>query len=57
MKKSDQNTKDYTKNSIVDMFDQTVKNPNDTSKIFDQMKNLLDKTLKQFDKLTKEIYA
>jgi hypothetical protein len=57
MKKSDQNTKNYTKNSIVDMFDQTVKNSNDTSKIFNQMKNLLDKTLKQFDKLTKEIYA
>jgi|GEM_PF-2767735 len=39
------------------MFDQTLKNSNDTSKIFDQMKNLLDKTLKQFVKLTKEIYA
>lgn len=57
MKNSDQNTKNYTKYSIVDMFDQTSKNSNDISKVFDQMKNLLNKTLKQFDKLTKEIYA
>ncbi|MDD2356492.1 MAG: hypothetical protein PHX13_01105 [Thiovulaceae bacterium] len=57
IKNSDQNTKNYTKSSIIDMFDQTLKNSNDTSRVFDQMKNLLDKTLKQFDKLTQALYA
>lgn len=57
LKSSDQNTKNYTKNSIVSLFDQALKNSPDISKISDQMQTLLDKTLKQFDKLTSELYA
>ena len=57
MQNKDNNTKNFTKNSIVDMFDQSLKALNAPLKVFDQMQALLDKTLKQFDKLTKELYA
>jgi hypothetical protein len=57
MQNKDTNTKNFTKNSIVELFDQNLKTLNDPLKAFDKMQTLLDKTLSQFDKLTKELYA
>jgi hypothetical protein len=54
---SDQNTQNFAKNSIVSMFDDSLKSVPDPIKISDQMQALLEKTLKQFDKLTNELYA
>ena len=57
IKNSDQNIQNFAKNSIVSMFDNSLKSFPDPSKISDQMQTLLEKTLKQFDKLTNELYA
>ncbi len=57
MQSKDQNTKNFTKNSIVDMFDQSLKTVTEAPKVIDQMQALLDKTLSEFNKLTKELYA
>ena len=57
VKSSDQNTQNFAKNSIVSMFDNSLKSLPDPVKISDQMQKLLEKTLKQFDKITNELYA
>ena len=57
MSSKDQNTKNYTKNSIVDMFDKAAKNIKDINKVFDEAQKLLEKTLKNFDTAIKTLYA
>lgn len=57
MSSKDQNTKNYTKNSIVDMFDKAAKNIKDINKVFDEAQKLLEKTLKNFDSAIKSLYA
>jgi len=57
----DQNNKNFVKNNIVDMFDDSFsknKLPQDKQKdIFQQMQMLLQKTLQEFDEFNKNIYA
>lgn len=57
MKSKNQDIKNHTKNSIVDMFDKAAKNIKDINKIFDEAQKLLEKTLSNFDKTAKMIYA
>ncbi|MBN2781681.1 MAG: hypothetical protein JXQ66_00400 [Campylobacterales bacterium] len=60
-KERDENTKNYTKNSIVSLFDDSMKNnklPKEMqTDIFDNMRMLLEKTLERFDEFNKSIYA
>ncbi|MGD9719015.1 MAG: hypothetical protein AB7U24_07215, partial [Sulfurimonadaceae bacterium] len=66
MQQKDQNTKNYVKNNIVEMFDNSMKkleipekSEKQTSieKIFEEAQKLLEETLKTFDALHKKIYA
>lgn len=66
MKEKNEDTKNLVKTNIVDMFDKGIKTltlPDNDSKesildrIFENSKKLLEKTLAEFDKLTKELYA
>lgn len=68
-KARDENQKNHVKSNIVDMFDkslQELKEPKNTEtldlekmmdKIFKDAQKLLEKTLKEFEKLNTEIYA
>ncbi|WP_345993580.1 hypothetical protein [Sulfurimonas sp. HSL-1716] len=53
----DQDTKNYAKNGIVDMFDKAAKSVKDINKVFDEAQKLLKKTLSDFDKTVKALYA
>ena len=57
----DTNTKNYAKNSIVEMFDKSLQETKDMSKEFDKLfeeaQKLLEKTLQMFDNKDKLIYA
>ncbi len=57
MRSADENTKNYTKNSIVEMFDDALKKMENIEKLFEDTKTLLEKTLEEFDKLNKSLYA
>jgi hypothetical protein len=57
MKEKNQDTQNLAKNSIVKMFDSSSKNVNNLDKIFADAQKLLEKTLHEFDKLSKDIYA
>jgi hypothetical protein len=57
MKDKDENTQNFTKNSIVKMFDNSIKQMENIDKIFEQAQKLLEKTLQDFDKINKELYA
>jgi len=56
-----QNTKNYAKNSLVDMFDKAIHLNKTIEKQFDKMfeeaKKLLEKTLQLFDNPNKSVYA
>ncbi|ABB44828.1 hypothetical protein Suden_1551 [Sulfurimonas denitrificans DSM 1251] len=68
-KARDENSKNYIKTNIVEMFDnslQKLKLPQDSQtadanemmeKIFENAKNLLEKTLQEFNEFNKKIYA
>ncbi|DAB27923.1 MAG: hypothetical protein A2513_09185 [Sulfurimonas sp. RIFOXYD12_FULL_33_39] len=56
----DDNEKNQVKTNIVDMFDNSVsklKDKNNIDKIFKDVENLLEKTLKAFDEFNKILYA
>ncbi|MCK9455545.1 MAG: hypothetical protein WCY51_04165 [Sulfurimonas sp.] len=65
----DENSKNHVKTNIVEMFDNSIKKLKtpqkseqiDTTelmdKIFEQTKKLLEKTLQEFDKFNKKLYA
>ena len=57
MRSTDENTRNYTKNSIVKMFDNALKKMENIEKLFEDTKTLLEKTLEDFDKLNKSLYA
>lgn len=61
MKEKNQPTKDYTKNSIVKMFDDAMEQNRQITKSFDQLfeqtQKLLEKTLQAFEKKEWELYA
>ncbi len=62
MKDKDEDTKNLVKINIVEMFDKGIKKlntsePDALEKIFEEAKKLLEKTLYEFDKLNKELYA
>ena len=66
MKEKDENTKNLVKTNLVDMFDnsfskleipESASKETILSKIFEDSKKLLEKTLAEFDKLNKELYA
>jgi hypothetical protein len=65
-KDRDENSKNFVKSNIVDMFDNTMKKLEipekpDTQELLEQIyentKKLLEKTLKEFDNFNKELYA
>jgi hypothetical protein len=57
----DQNTKNYAKNAIVDMFDKSLQETKATQdafdKLFEEAQKLLEKTLQYFDKEFQPLYA
>ncbi len=57
MRSTNENTRNYTKNSIVKMFDNALKKMENIEKLFEDTKTLLEKTLEDFDKLNKSLYA
>ncbi|NPA65896.1 MAG: hypothetical protein GXO11_03340 [Epsilonproteobacteria bacterium] len=61
MKQKDQNTQNYAKNSIVEMFDKSLEETKATQeqfdKLFENAQKLLEKTLKLFDQDQKMLYA
>ncbi|MBU0721383.1 hypothetical protein KJ877_08575 [bacterium] len=57
IKEKDEDTKNYAKNSIVKMFDDSIKQMDTIDKIFDDAQKLLEKTLQRFDSLHENIYA
>lgn len=62
MKDKDENTKNLVKINIVDGFDKGIKKLNLSeadalTKIFKEAEKLLEKTLYEFSKLSKELYA
>ncbi len=59
MKQKDQDTQNFTKSSIVEMFDKSINTLEIPTKsdIFENAQKLLEKTLKMFDELHKNIYA
>lgn len=68
-KERNENGKNHVKNNIVEMFDKSINKLEKTiendpldleqmmDKIFKDAQNLLEKTLKQFDQVNKDIYA
>lgn len=54
---NNENTHNFAKNSIVHMFDDSTKKVNNLDKIFADAQKLLEKTLHEFDKTDKNIYA
>lgn len=61
MKEKDDDTKAYTKNSIVKLFDEAMERNKEVAKSFDELfaqtQKLLEKTLHIFDKMEKTLYA
>ena len=57
MKDRDEDTKNHVKSNIVKMFDNASKQVNSFDKIFKDAKDLLEKTLKEFDSINSDIYA
>ena len=66
MKEKNEDTKNLVKTNLVEMFDNGMKSltiPDDSErqsvldKIFEEAKKLLEKTLAEFDKINKELYA
>ncbi len=62
MKDKNEDTKNLVKTNIVEAFDKAIKKldisePNSLEKIFEEAKKLLEKTLYEFEKLNKELYA
>lgn len=57
MREKDEDTKNHVKNNIVKMFDNASKQINSFDKIFKDAKELLEKTLKEFDSINSDIYA
>jgi len=61
IKAKDQNTQNFAKNSIVDMFDKSLQETKTTQeqfdKLFEEAQKLLEKTLQLFDQEQKALYA
>lgn len=57
MKEKDEDVKNHVKTNIVKMFDNASKQIDSIDKILDDAKNLLEKTLKEFDSINKDLYA
>ncbi len=57
MKSKDIDTQNFTKNSIVEMFDNSIKEMKSIDKIFSDAQKLLERTLHEFDKIYQELYA
>ncbi len=57
MKEKDSDTQALTKNSIVEMFDNSMKEMKNIDKIFKETEKLLEKTLREFDDFNKFMYA
>lgn len=57
LKEKDGDTKAFTKNSIVEMFDNSLKEIKNIDKIFKEAEKLLEKTLREFDDFNKLMYA
>ena len=56
----DEGEKNHVKTNIVDMFDKSlskIKEQNTIDKIFEDAKNLLEKTLKEFEEFNKNLYV
>ena len=57
MKEKDENTQNYVRTNIVDMFDNSLKQIKDVNKVFNDAQVLLEKTLREFDQFNKNLYA
>ncbi|MCD6432472.1 MAG: hypothetical protein J7L21_00380 [Sulfurimonas sp.] len=57
MKERNEDTQNLTKNSIVQMFDNSIKEIKNIDKIFSDAQKLLERTLHEFDKIHQELYA
>jgi len=57
MKEKDENTQNYVKTNIVDMFDKSLQQLKDINKVFNDTQILLEKTLQEFDQFNKNLYA
>jgi hypothetical protein len=61
LRSKDQNTQNYAKNSIVEMFDKALEDTKATQasfdKLFEEAQKLLEKTLQYFDNEPKALYA
>lgn len=57
MKEKDIDTQNFAKNSIVEMFDNSIKEIKNIDKIFADAQKLLERTLHEFDKIHQELYA
>ncbi len=57
LKNSDENVKNYAKNSVVDLFDNAVKNVKTNETMIDEAKKLLKKIIDGFDSHFDPIYA
>ncbi len=57
MKEKESDTKAFTKNSIVEMFDNSIKEMKHIDNIFKETQKLLEKTLREFDDFNKFMYA
>jgi hypothetical protein len=57
MQEKDKNTKDFVKTNLINQFDNSMKKMENIDKIFNDAKDLLERTLNNFDKINKELYA
>lgn len=56
-KDRNEDTKNYIKTNIVEMFDNSLKQMDSIDKIFEDAKTLLEKTLEEFDNFNNKLYA
>jgi hypothetical protein len=56
-KQKNEDTQNYAKSNIVNMFDNSMKQVNNIDKIFEDAQKLLERTLQQFDDFEKMLYA
>ncbi len=57
LKEKESDTKAVAKNSIVEMFDNSLKQMKNKEKIFDEAQSFLERTLREFDGFNKFLYA
>lgn len=57
LKNSDEPLKNYTKQRVVDLFDNTIKETTMTEKLIEEAQKLLQKIIDGFDKTFEPIYA